>query len=78
MKRIALFSVAVVLLLAWNASGFANPGGQPHEPHPQLSPPGTRNRRAWRRPARRQASAIRAAVQRKHQKHRDHQNREFA
>jgi pimeloyl-ACP methyl ester carboxylesterase len=38
MKRIALFAVAVVLLLAWNASVFSDPGSQPHEPHPQPSP----------------------------------------
>jgi pimeloyl-ACP methyl ester carboxylesterase len=34
MKRIALLSVAVVLLLAWNAKAFSDP----HEPHPQPSP----------------------------------------
>jgi pimeloyl-ACP methyl ester carboxylesterase len=38
MKRIALLSVAVVLLLTWNASAFSDPGSQPHEPHPQPSP----------------------------------------
>ncbi len=38
MKRIALFSVAVVLLLAWNASVFSDPGSHPREPHPQPSP----------------------------------------
>ena len=38
MKRIVLFAVAVVLLLAWNASVFSDPGSQPHQPHPQPSP----------------------------------------
>jgi len=38
MKRIALLSVAVVLLLAWNASVFSDPGSQSREPHPQPSP----------------------------------------
>ncbi len=38
MKRIALFAVAIVVLLGWNASGFSDPGSQPREPHPQPSP----------------------------------------
>ena len=38
MKRIALFVVAVVLLLGWNASVFSDPGSRPDEPHPQPSP----------------------------------------
>ena len=37
MKRIALFAVAVVLLLAWNTSVFSD-SGSPHEPHPQPTP----------------------------------------
>ncbi len=38
MKRIALLSMAVVLLLTWNASVFSDPGSQPREPHPHPSP----------------------------------------
>ena len=38
MKRIALFAVAVVLLLAWNATSFSDSGGRPHQPHPQPTP----------------------------------------
>ena len=38
MKRIVLLSVAVVLLLAWNATSFSDSGGRPHQPHPQPTP----------------------------------------